>query len=55
MNTVVKSPTGVTRTGIAYFIVGVIVPVLALAAQGQLPEGFHADVPPSPRLPAIVA
>ena len=26
-----------------------------LAAQGQLPEGFHADVPPSPRVPLIVA
>ena len=23
-----------------------------LAAQGQLPSGFHADVPPSPRVPA---
>ncbi len=26
-----------------------------LAAQGQLPSGFHADIPPSPRLPAAVA
>ena len=26
-----------------------------LAAQGRLPEGFHAEIPPSPRLPAIVA
>ncbi len=26
-----------------------------LAAQGQLPDGFHAEVPPSPRLPSIVA
>jgi phosphatidyl-myo-inositol alpha-mannosyltransferase len=26
-----------------------------LAAQGNLPAGFHAEVPPSPRLPAIVA
>jgi hypothetical protein len=26
-----------------------------LAAQGRLPEGFNAEVPPSPRLPAIVA
>jgi phosphatidylinositol alpha-mannosyltransferase len=26
-----------------------------LAAQGQLPEGFHAEVPPSPRVPLIVA
>jgi phosphatidylinositol alpha-mannosyltransferase len=25
-----------------------------LAAQGQLPEGFHADVPPSPRAPQIL-
>jgi hypothetical protein len=23
-----------------------------LATQGQLPSGFHADVPPSPRVPA---
>jgi phosphatidylinositol alpha-mannosyltransferase len=26
-----------------------------LAAQGRLPEGFHAEIPVSPRLPAIVA
>ena len=27
-----------------------------LAAQGQLPSGFHADVPPSPRpVPQVVA
>jgi phosphatidylinositol alpha-mannosyltransferase len=25
-----------------------------LAAQGQLPEGFHAEVPPSPRVPTPV-
>ena len=25
-----------------------------LAAQGQLPEGFHADIPPSPRVPAAL-
>jgi phosphatidylinositol alpha-mannosyltransferase len=25
-----------------------------LAAQGQLPEGFHAEVPPSPRLPQLI-
>ena len=26
-----------------------------LAAQGQLPSGFHAEIPPSPRAPAAVA
>jgi phosphatidylinositol alpha-mannosyltransferase len=26
-----------------------------LAAQGQLPAGFHADIPPSPRVPAAIA
>jgi phosphatidyl-myo-inositol alpha-mannosyltransferase len=26
-----------------------------LAAQGQLPEGFHAQVPPSPRIPTLIA
>jgi phosphatidylinositol alpha-mannosyltransferase len=26
-----------------------------LAAQGQLPTDFHADIPPSPRIPAAVA
>ncbi len=26
-----------------------------LAAQGNLPAGFHAEVPPSPRIPLAVA
>jgi hypothetical protein len=26
-----------------------------LAGQGQLPSGFHAAIPPSPRIPAAVA
>ena len=25
-----------------------------LAAQGQLPPGFHAEIPPSPRIPTLV-
>src|SRR6185436_11584503 len=26
-----------------------------LAAQGQLPSGFHAPIPPSPRVPLVAA